>query len=192
MTFPSDSLSPSPGSQIAGKLAALHAKWGWFVALGILMILAGAYILGNEVVGTVLSVVTLGVFLTISGVAQIIHAFGVKGWGSFAFWLLDGLLHLVAGAIAIINPVVAAGIITLILGFSLLIAGGFRLAAGFGARPAPGWGWLVVSAIATLVLGALIVMGWPANTLWVLGLLLGIDLVFNGVAVLMLGLRLKS
>ncbi|MBS7539789.1 HdeD family acid-resistance protein [Ancylobacter lacus] len=191
MSLPSDSLPRSPASGLAGSLAALHAKWGWFVALGIVMIVAGMIVLGNEVLGTVLSVVTLGVFLLASGIAQIIHSFQVKAWGAFSFWLLDGLLYVAAGAIAIYNPVLAAGVLTLILGVSLLVAGGFRLAAGFSARHTAGWGWIIASSLATLLLGALIVLGWPVNSLWVLGLLLGIDLVFNGVAVLMLGLRLK-
>lgn len=192
MSLPSDSLPSTPAGSIAGHISALRAKWGWFVALGILMIVAGLIALANLMLGTVASVLYIGVLMAVSGVAQLIHSFQVKGWGSFFFWLLDGLLYLAAGVIAIVNPLLAAGVLTLILGFALLVAGGFRLAAGIGARPAEGWGWLVASAVITLLLGAVIVLGWPVNSLWILGLFLGIDLVFNGVAVLMLGLRLKK
>ena len=192
MSLPTDSMTPTPGSYVAGQLSELKAKWGWFVALGALMIIAGAIALGNLVLSTVVSVLYIGVLMAITGGAQIVHAFQVKTWGAFAFWLLDGLLFLAAGLVAIVVPLVAAEFLTLFLGISLIIGGVFRLVAAFKLRPAQGWGWIAFSAVIAVLLGIEIIAGWPASGMWVLGLLLGIDLVFNGVAVLFLGLGLKK
>lgn len=192
MSLPTDSLTPTPGRVLAGHLGELRAKWGWFVALGLLMIVAGAIALGNLVLSTVATVLYIGVMMAITGGAQIIHAFQVKGWGAFSFWLLDGLLFLIAGVFAIVLPLVAAEFLTLFLGVSLIVGGVFRLIAAFKLRPATGWGWIAFSAVIAILLGIEIIAGWPVSGLWVLGLLLGIDLIFNGVAVLFLGFGLKK
>lgn len=192
MSLPTDSMTPTPGGMVAGHLSELRAKWGWFVALGLLMIIAGAIALGNLVLSTVVSVLYIGVLMAISGGAQIVHAFQVKTWGAFIFWLLDGLLFLAAGIIAVVVPMVAAEMLTLLLGISLIIGGAFRLVAAFQLRPADGWGWIAFSAVIAVLLGIEIIAGWPVSGLWVLGLLLGIDLIFNGVAVLFLGFGLKK
>ncbi len=192
MSLSSDSPTPTPGGLVAGQLSELRAKWGWFVALGLLMIIAGAIALGNLVLSTVVSVLYIGVMMAISGGAQIIHSFQVKTWGAFAFWLLDGLLFLAAGIVAIVVPMVAAEMLTLLLGVSLIVGGVFRLIAAFKLRPAEGWGWIAFSAVIAILLGIEIIAGWPLSGLWVLGLLLGIDLIFNGVAVLFLGFGLKK
>ncbi len=192
MASQTGSLSPTPGGMVAGHLSELRAKWGWFVALGLLMVMAGAIALGNLVLSTVVSVLYIGVMMAVSGGAQVIHAFQVKTWGAFAFWLLDGLLFLAAGLVCIFVPMVAAEFLTLFLGVSLIIGGAFRLVAAFQLRPADGWGWIAFSAAIAVLLGIEIIAGWPVSGLWVLGLLLGIDLVFNGIAVLFLGFGLKK
>ncbi|WP_038360076.1 HdeD family acid-resistance protein [Bosea sp. 117] len=192
MSLPTDSLSPTPAGSLAGQLSTLRAKWGWFVALGALMIIAGLIALANLMLGTLVSVLYIGVMMAVAGVGQIFHAFGVKGWGAFFFWLLAGVLYLVAGAMVFNNPLLAAGVFTLVLGVSLVVAGIFRGIAAFQLRPHEGWGWLAFSAAITLLLGIEIMIRWPVNSVWILGLFLGIDLLFNGVAVLLLGLRLKK
>lgn len=192
MSLPTDSMAPTPGGMLAGRLSEIKAKWGWFVALGAVLIVAGVIALGNLVLSTVASVFYVGLMMAVAGVAQIFHAFQVKNWGSFAFWLLCGLLYVWSGLIAFNNPALAAGVLTLVLGLSLIVAGIFRLIAAFQARPHAGWGWLAFGGAITLLLGIEISVGWPVNSVWVLGLFLGIDLIFNGVAVLLLGLRLKK
>lgn len=192
MTFQTNAPVPTPGSILGGHLTQMKAKWGWFVALGIVLIVAGFIAMGNLVLGTVFSVFYVGFTMAVAGVAQIFHAFQVKGWGAFLFWVLSGLVYMAAGVIAINNPVMAAGVLTLVLGVSLVIAGAFRLIAAIQARPHEGWGWLAFSSVITLVLGIEIMLQWPVNSVWVLGLFLGIDLLFTGMAVLMLGLRLKK
>lgn len=185
----------SPSASLAGHLHEVRAKWGWFVALGILLIVAGMVALGSAYTlafGTLFLVYYIGAGMVLGGVAQIAHAFAVKGWGAFSFWLLDGLLYLVAGVIAFLHPMMAAAVLTLLLGVALAVGGVFRLVAAFKLRPASGWGWLAFSAVIAIILGIEITLQWPVNSMWILGLFLGVDLVFNGFTVLMLGLGLKK
>lgn len=187
-----ESLTPTPGGTIAGHLSGLHAKWGWFVGLGVLMIVAGLIALGNLLLGSLITVIYVGAMMAVAGVAEIVHAFQVKGWGAFAFWLLSGLLYLAAGIIAFMNPLLAAGVLTLLLGVSLIVSGIFRGVAALQSRPQEGWGWLLFSAVISFILGLEIIMRWPVDSLWILGLFLAVDLLFNGVAVLFLGFKLKK
>ncbi|MCJ8142463.1 HdeD family acid-resistance protein [Ancylobacter sp. A5.8] len=187
--------SITPAGSLASHLHEVRAKWGWFVALGLIMVIAGAVALGSSyglVIGTLVSVYYIGAMMVVGGIAQIFHAFSVKGWGGFLFWLFDGILYLAAGALAFAQPDLAATVLTLLLGISLIIGGIFRLFAAFKLRPAKGWGWILFSAVIAMILGIEITVQWPINSMWILGLFLGIDLIFNGFTILMLGLGLRK
>lgn len=95
-------------------------------------------------------------------------------WGSF---LVLGILVLVAGLIAFANLLIATVASVLYVGVRM--------------RPLHGWGWLVASGVVTMLVGVLIVLGWPSNALWILGMFLAIDLTFMGVALLSLALALR-
>jgi uncharacterized membrane protein HdeD (DUF308 family) len=186
--------SNSPGPHSLGEgLRALHAKWGWIVALGIIFMIAGVIALGSVVVATASAVMIVGIMMIMAGVAEIIAAFNVKTWGKFAIWMLLGALYVAAGIIAIMNPFAAATILTLFLGFALLVGGIVRLFLAWHMREAgKPWGWIVVSAIITLLLGLMIIARWPYSSFYVLGIFLGIDLIFIGSAWLTMGLALKN
>jgi len=78
------------------------------------------------------------------------------------------------------------------LGAALIASGILRIVASFRLRPETGWGWLLASGVITLLAGIVVVIGWPVNTLWLLGLVLAIDLIFQGVAAIAFGLALKA
>ena len=127
------------------------------------------------------------------GVAEIIAAFSVKTWGKFLLWMLLGVLYVAAGMIAIMNPLLAAAYLTLMLGFALVFGGVLRIFLAFQMKSAGGpWGWVVLSGLITLLLGAMIIAQWPASSLFVLGVFLGIDLIFIGAGWITMGLALKK
>jgi len=170
----------------------LSSKWGWFVALGVALLILGGIAFGNLVLATVVSVYYVGLMMLIGGVMEILHAFGVKTWGSFFFWLLSGLLYTAAGIVAFVNPVLAAGVLTFLLAAALLGSGAFRIWLGFKSKPSAGWGWIVAGGVVTLLLGLIIAMQWPVNSLFILGLFLAIDLIFQGWSFIAFGLGIKS
>ncbi len=178
---------------LAEGLKVLRAKWGWIVALGVVFLIAGFIAVGSAVAATASAVMIIGIMMIMGGVAEIVAAFSVKGWGKFAVWMLLGLLYVGAGFIAIMNPFAAATILTLMLGAALVAGGVLRIFLAFSMKSAgKPWGWVVVSGLVTLLLGAMIIAQWPASSFFVLGIFLGIDLIFIGSGWVTMGLALKN
>jgi uncharacterized membrane protein HdeD (DUF308 family) len=184
--------SPVPNSLGEG-LKALHAKWGWIVALGIIFMIAGVIALGSVVMATVSAIYVIGIMMIMAGVTEIATAFSVKDWGRFALWMLLGLLYVAAGVICFFRPFEAAAIVTLMLGIALMIGGVVRGFLAWSVREAgKPWGWVAVSALITLLLGIIIIAKWPYSSAYTLGIFLGIDLIFIGSSWLGIGLALKK
>jgi uncharacterized membrane protein HdeD (DUF308 family) len=171
--------------------APLRAKSGWIVALGVVYAIAGVIALGSVVFATVVSVFIVGIMMLIAGVAEVFNAFQIKTWGKFFLWLLLGALYIVAGFVTFENPLLAAAVLTLVLGFSLLASGVMRIVLAFSMKDEMPWIWVAVSGVITLLLGLIILAHWPVSSLYILGLFLGIDLVIAGVGWIGIGLGLK-
>jgi uncharacterized membrane protein HdeD (DUF308 family) len=171
-------------------MAPLRAKWGWIVALGVVYLLAGFIALGSVVVATVASVLIVGVMMIIAGVAEVISAFQVKGWGKFLLWVLLGVLYIIAGFVTFENPLLAAALLTLILGVSLVASGIMRIILAFSMKQETPWIWILLSGVITVLLGLLILAHWPVSSLYILGLFLGIDLIIAGAGWIGLGFGL--
>jgi uncharacterized membrane protein HdeD (DUF308 family) len=170
----------------------LRAKWGWIVALGVVYLVAGFIALGSVLTATVVSVFLVGIMMIIAGVAEVINAFEVRGWGKFLLWLLLGVLYIVAGFVTFENPLLAAAVLTLILGVALVASGIMRIILAFSVQREAPWIWVLLSGVVTLLLGALILARWPVSSLYILGLFLGIDLIFAGAGWVGLGLGLRQ
>lgn len=171
--------------------APLRAKWGWILALGLVYLLAGIIALGSVLMATVASVLIVGVMMIVAGVAEIINAFQLKGWGGFLIWLLLGILYIVAGFITFENPLFAAIILTLLLGASLIASGVVRIVLAFSMKREQPWLWLLLSGIVTLLLGLMILARWPISSVYALGIFLGVDLVIAGAGWIGLSLALR-
>jgi uncharacterized membrane protein HdeD (DUF308 family) len=173
-------------------LAPLHAKWGWIVALGVVYLVAGIIALGSVVAATVASVFVVGIMMMIAGVAEVINAFQVKTWGRFFFWLILGILYIVAGFFAWDNPLLTAVWLTLFLGAALVASGIVRIFLGFNMQHGSPWMWVVVSGLITLVLGVIILAHWPFSAVYTLGIFLGVDLIFAGASWIGIGMALRN
>jgi uncharacterized membrane protein HdeD (DUF308 family) len=183
---------PSEAPNTLGKaIGEARSKWGWFVALGVLLLIFGVIAFGNLVIATVASVYVVGTLMLVAGIVEIAHAFGVKDWSGFFWWLLSGLLYAIAGFLAFYNPLLASAVLTFLLAVSLVASGLLRLWVGLKNRQASGWGWIVAAGIVTALAGLIIALGWPVNSLWVLGLFLAIDLIFQGWTFIAFGLALR-
>ncbi len=188
MTSASDT---SQNLGLGSGIAALRAKWGWIVALGVVYLLAGFVALGSVVMATVASVLVVGAMMIVAGVAEVIGAFQMKSWGKFLLWALLGALYIVAGFVTFENPLFAAVLLTLLLGASLLASGVVRLFLAFSMNRETPWVWVALSGAITLLLGLLILARWPVNSVYILGVFLGIDLIMAGAGWVGLGSSLR-
>jgi uncharacterized membrane protein HdeD (DUF308 family) len=188
MTNASDTLR---NLQARSDTVPLRAKWGWIVALGVVYLLAGLVALGSVVMATVASVLLVGVMMIIAGVAEVFSAFQIKSWGKFLLWALLGVLYIVAGFVTFQNPLLAAVLLTLILGASLVASGIMRIFLAFSMKRETPWIWVALSGVITLLLGVLILVRWPVSSLYILGLFLGIDLIMAGAGWVGIGFGLR-
>jgi uncharacterized membrane protein HdeD (DUF308 family) len=172
-------------------MAPLRAGSGWIIALGVVYVIAGFIALGSVVMATVASVFVVGVMMIIAGVAEVFNAFQVKSWGKFLVWALLGVLYIIAGFFAFENPLLAAAVLTLLLGASLVASGLVRLFLAFSMKRESPWIWVALSAVITLLLGGIILAHWPVSSVYTLGIFLGIDLIFAGASWIGLGSGLR-
>jgi uncharacterized membrane protein HdeD (DUF308 family) len=173
-------------------LQELRKNWGWFLALGIILVVLGMIALGASVAMTLAGVFFFGWLLIVGGVLEAVHAFWrEKGWGGFFIDLLTGILYVVVGFLLVANPAASALALTLLIAFFLMFGGLFRIVVAVAVR-FHNWVWLLLHGVVNLLLGLLIWRQWPLSGLWVIGLFIGIDLLFNGWSLVMLGLAARK
>lgn len=179
---------------VLGELpsSAMRAKWGWFVGLGVLLLVCSFIAFGNLFVATVVSVYYVGMLMLIGGIVYLVHAFQVRTWEHIITWTLNGLLYTLAGIFAFINPILASAALTLLLAVTLIVAGVLRIWVGRRLKSSSGWGWILFGGIVTVLAGVVVALGWPVNSLWILGLFLAIDLFFQGWTLVAFGLAVKK
>lgn len=179
-------------TDLAPRGTELKARWGWVAALGVIFLIGGIVALTSVVMATVASVLIVGVMMVLAGVAEIVHGFRMRSWGRFFLWVVIGALYVVAGVIAFTDPLLASAVFTLVLGVGLIAAGIVRGMLAMWLRGMTGWGWVLLSAVVTVLVGLIIVLQWPASSLYVLGIFLGVDLIFAGAGWIAAGLALRN
>jgi uncharacterized membrane protein HdeD (DUF308 family) len=162
------------------NMEAVQKNWGWFLFLGIILIIAGTAAIMAPMRASLGLELVIGWVLVFAGAFQLIHSFASKGWGAFFLRFLGGLLYLAAGIMLLASPLRGLLTLTLLLAILLMVQGVFRIIGSFQFRHVSAWGWVLVGGLLSLILGLMIYFQWPYSGLWVLGLFLGIDLIFAG------------
>jgi uncharacterized membrane protein HdeD (DUF308 family) len=166
----------------SGTSATPYVPPTWLrVLLGIVLLAGGVLVLGDIALATFISTLFIGFTAIAVGAFEIIHAFWTKGWGGFVWHVVLGVLYIVFGWMIVSQPVSGALILTLGLGLVFLASGIVRVIVAFMHWSEGGWLMLVSGAFGILA-GLVIVTGWPVTGIWVLGLLLGVDLISHGLA----------
>ncbi len=183
-------MQASVADGFADELRALKNEWIWFLALGIGLIAVGVVALSAAFLASLATVAIFGVLLVVAGIAQTVCAFWSPRWRGLLVHMLTGILYLVVGYIVIDHPVETAVALTLLLASFFVVAGVFRIVVALIER-FHNWGWCLLSGCVSALLGMLILKQWPSDGVWVIGLFLGIEMIFNGLAWIMMadGLR---
>jgi len=184
---------------IMGDIQALDVQipreivqyWGWFLAFGIALLLLGIAAVVRSVAATVVTMLFFGWLLIIASAIEVVQAVMVGHWAGFFHHLLAAILFGVFGVMLVARPLISAEALTVVMAVFFLIGGLFQLIASL-AVALPGWGWGAADGIITLVLGGLILAQWPGSGLWVIGLFVGIDLIFYGFAWIALAAGLRT
>ena len=173
------------------ELEVIKGHWVWILVLGIILVLTGTVAVSAPLVATLATALVIGSLVLVAGVAQLVGTFWTRDWSGFFLSLLMGILYVVLGVMILRAPVQAELALTLLLACVLMVGGLFRIIGSLMYK-FPHWGWMLAGGVINLVLGILIWQQWPEAALWVIGLFVGIDLIFTGWTWVMLSLAIKN
>ena len=165
---------------------------GWSIFLGILLVLAGVFAIVVPFFAGVAASVFFGWLVLFGGVAHLIYAWSERGAGAILWQVLIGIVYVIAGLYMLVLPVAGVVALTLVLAFYIAVEGVFELVIFSLLRRLRGAVWFLIDGLVSLLLAGLIFFGWPSSSLWVVGTLVGISLLFSGIARLTLPLGLVS
>ena len=174
----------------APDILAVH--WGWVVALGIAVGLLGSLAIMRANIATAIAVRLLGFLIFMSGVAVLLFSFATQGyWIDFLVHILWASLIVAAGLALLMWPTIGAEAITVIIAIYFFAEGMTFIGFAFASHIDGMWIFLIQGMFAML-LGGLLMIGWPVSGLWAIGTFIGIDLLFKGAQIIALGLGLRA
>ena len=178
-------MSSSPLS--SSLLPEISPRWshGWSVALSAALIVLGLIAVALPQVGGLAVALYFGWLLLLGGVALLLFAWRTHAAGVMNLQVGLGVVYVLIGLFLILKPGAGLASLTLLLAGYLLLEGLLELTAAFRVRPAAGRTWLIIDGVVALVLAAMIVTSWPSSAAWVVGTLVGINLIFGGISRLM-------
>ncbi len=167
---------PTLDIQITKDLAS---QWGWFLAFGVALVLIGLAAIWRSVTATLVTMTFFGWLLIVAAAVEVFAAFWVGHWAGFFQHVVAAILYGALGLIFVTRPVVTAEVLTFVMALFFVVGGLFQIvgSAGLGYS---GWGWHLLDGVITIALGLMILFQWPASGLWVIGLFIGVDLLFYG------------
>ena len=173
------------------EATSLRRNWGWTVAFGVLLALAGIIALGSVLTATIASVLVVGVAMIASGIVEIIY--GIRNA------IMEAVLPMGFGRRFIrdrrrrrVQKSTARGqLFDACAGRRLVASGLLRIVLAFHLPKDASWIFVGLSGVVTLLLGVVVVAQWPISSQWVIGTFLGVDLIFAGAAWIGVGLTLK-
>jgi uncharacterized membrane protein HdeD (DUF308 family) len=188
MNLPSTLLLANQG---VGTPHGLREIWAFLFGMGIALMLLGLVAIGSSVVATFATVLVFGVLMLAGAIFQVVTALWGRSWRGFFLHLLAGVLYLIAGLFMIENPLEAVLSLTFLIAACLLVGGILRIGLSLAER-FEGWGWVLLNGVVSVMLGIGIWRQWPLDGLWVIGLFVGIEMLFSGLSWVMLGLSVRS
>ena len=159
---------------------------------GVLLIVLGMAAVGSPFLAAVAVNVAIAWLIVLAGAIHVILAFRAHGAGSMIWKLLVGVAYVCFGVYLILHPVLAVASLTLVLASLFLIEGVLDIVLFVKMRSVGGSTWVLLDGIITLLLGLMIYMQWPSSSAWAIGTLVGISMIFSGVARVMMSLGARK
>jgi uncharacterized membrane protein HdeD (DUF308 family) len=171
---------------------ALQKNWGWMLALGIVMVILGTIGLGMTATLTLVSMLYFGFLLLLGAGIQFVQVFKAHAWKGRLWHVLIAALYLVAGIIALRDPMLASATLTLMIAWCLVAIGVLRLLVGWQMRASKGWIWTLIGGAVAIALGVMIMVEWPVSGVWVIGMFVAIEMMFAGWSQIIIALAAKN
>ncbi|MGO9135492.1 MAG: HdeD family acid-resistance protein [Methylovirgula sp.] len=184
------SLNPSQTDMQRAITGALNAHWRLLIFQGAIMIILGVAAIAWPVAATIAIDFYIGWLFLIAGIVGLVVMFSAANIPAFLWSLITAALSLAVGVLLLWKPVEGAVSLTLLLTVFFIVEGVFQTVISIAYRDVitRTWGWMLASGISDLALAAIIILGWPKSAVWVLGLLVGINLITSGWAMVMAAL----
>lgn len=173
-------------------LGTVRKASGWSMVWGILMLVCGILAISLPLATSIGVVILLAWLILFAGVWHLIFAFQSHGIGAVLWQVLLAIVYGVAAIYMLMNPLLGVVSLTLVLAVFLLFEGILELVLYFRIREIRHAGWVLFDGIVTLILGILIWTQWPSSSLWLIGTLVGISLIFSGISRFMLSLAIRT
>jgi len=181
-----------PGrEQLRKELQHLAPSWWCLLLLGIFLMVCGTVAVLFPILTNVAAMIVLGVTLMVSGIAMIVTSFWAGKWSGLLVQLLVGIVYLVVGMQIADTPIKAGLVLAVFVAGFFIVAGAFRAVVALVVR-FPHWGWALLNGLITLLCGLVIYRHFPECALWVVGLLVGLEMLFNGWTWIMLAFAVRS
>lgn len=171
---------------------SIKKNWAWLFGLGILFIVLGCIGLGMSISITLVSMFFLGILLILGGLSQLFDSLKSKQWKYSTWHAFIALLYTAAGCLVIYDPFLASTVITALIAVILIFIGFIRLTISLDLQGIKGWSWFVLSGLAAILLGVVILVQWPLSGLWVIGLFIAIELIISGWTYVFIALALRQ
>lgn len=157
-----------------------------FIVESILLILLGILAIALPFYATLSIELIIAWILLLGGLVQLYKSIKTIKQPGGAISLMGAIIYIAVGILMLIYPLTGILTLTLLIGVFFLLEGIAKIAMSFELKPATNWGWLLFSGIIALIMSGIILFGWPGTSLWVIGLLVGINMIFFGFSLLAL------
>jgi uncharacterized membrane protein HdeD (DUF308 family) len=173
--------------------SAIHEHWVLFLIEGIVLLILGIVAILVPLIATLAFTILVGWLFLISGIVGLITTFWARHAPGFWWSLISAVISILAGLALLASPVGAALSLTLVLVAFFIIEGvaWIMYAVDHRRQLTGSWGWMLLSGVIDLILAAIILAGLPETAVWALGLLVGINMLFGGGALIAMALAAR-
>ena len=171
-------------------ITALSKNRNYLIIFGILLVIAGSAAILFPLISGISVIVIIGVALVISGIVQLIQAFGYEKWSGLLLALFSSIIWLVAGGILLARPMESVAVFTIFLATIFIAEGMLKLILALQMRALKNWIWFLFDAVIALFLGFFLWVQFPFSALWAIGVLSGLNILSSGIATLAIALTI--
>ena len=174
--------------------AALHKHWVLFLVEGVVLLVLGATAVVLPPIATLAVTILFGWLFLVSGIVGLVTSFWMRHAPGFWWSLLSAVLGIVVGVMLLGSPVTGAFSLTLVLIAFFTVEGAVSIMFALDHRRelSGQWGWMLMSGLVDLVLAVMILSGLPSTAVWAVGLLVGINMIFGGTALIAMALHARK